>query len=161
MYHSTHFGVEWTYVTLLLHLLQFSFLLSLGFEALPLASSIVLLLLVVAVPGLLLLARHSTDKHPKSLDWSYLSIKSPEQETDGVPDRVVLLLSLAALLQGASYALFSISSTSDSDGTISETGFKSYETMTQVLLATSLLYFAVLTSPLWLSLVLFPSSFPR
>jgi hypothetical protein len=137
MYHSTHFGVEWTYITLALHLLQFSLLLSLGFEALPLASSVCLLLLVVAVPALLLLARHATTKHPKSVDWSYLSIKSPQLETDGVPDRVILLLSLAALLEGAAYALFSISTTgqgssSSSSREIGETGFRSYGTITQV-----------------------------
>lgn len=130
MYHSTHFGVQWTYMAMGLHLAQFCFLLSLGFQALPLASGVVLLLFVAAVPALLLLARHSTAKNPQRLDWSYVSIKSPEQETDGVPDRVVLLLTAAALLEGAACALFSISSTSGGD--ISATGFKSYATITQV-----------------------------
>jgi hypothetical protein len=129
MYHSTHFGVEWTYAVLALHVAQFSFLISLGFEAMPLASSVVLLLLVVAVPGIMLLARTFTSKNPQSLDWSYVSIKSPHQESDGVPDSVVFLLSAAAILEGAAYALFSISSTG---GDISDSGFKSYATITQV-----------------------------
>lgn len=122
-----------TYVTIVLHLVQFGFLLSLGFKVIPFISSIVLLFLVVAVPALLLLARCNTTKHVKSLDWSYSSIKSPEQETDKVPDRVILLLSCAAMLEAAAYALFSISSIRNNDGEISDGGgFKSYETLTQV-----------------------------
>lgn len=133
MYHNTHFGVQWAYLTISLHVLQFGLLLPLGFEALSTASLVPLLLLSTAVPGLVLVARYCTHKQPKSVDWSYLSIKSPQQETDGVPDRVVLLLSLAALLEGGAYALFSVATTGEhSRGDLSGRGVKSFDTITQV-----------------------------
>ena len=130
IYHNTHFGEEWTYATVFLHLLQFSFLFGIGFKALPISSFIIQLVIVIAIPIFLLVSRYKTNKHPESIDWSYLAIKSPQQETDGIPDIAIYMLSLAALSQGAAYALFSISSTGSNE--MEATGFSSYETLTQV-----------------------------
>jgi hypothetical protein len=115
-----------------MHAIQFSFLLALGYKALSPTSTAVVFIFIISVAFLLILSRICTKKLPKSFDWSYKSIISPAKETDGVSDSVIYLLSLAAILEGAAYALYPISSAGEDYNVINEKGFKSYQTMTQV-----------------------------
>jgi hypothetical protein len=115
MYHKTHFSSEWMYATIVMHIIQFSLLLSVGMAAIPLGSAVMILLLVVIVALILIVARYRTHKLPKAVDWSYKTIRSPEQETDDVSDTVIYLLSLAVILECIAYALYPVSTTYISD----------------------------------------------
>ena len=109
MYHKTHFSSEWMYATIVMHLFQFSLLLSVGMAAVPLGSAVMIMLLVVNVALILVVARCRTNKLPKAVDWSYKTIRTPEQETDDVSDNVIYLLAAAVLLESIAYALYPVS----------------------------------------------------
>ena len=99
------------YATIIMHIFQFSLLLSVGLAAIPLGSAVIIMLLVVNVGLILVVARCKTKKLPKAVDWSYKTIRTPEQETDEVSDMVIYLLSLAVILECIAYALYPVSTT--------------------------------------------------
>jgi hypothetical protein len=63
----------------------------------------------VNVALILVTARCRTKKLPKAVDWSYKTIRTPEQETDEVSDLVIYLLSSAVILECIAYALYPVS----------------------------------------------------
>lgn len=109
MYHKTHFSSEWMYATIIMHIFQFSLLLGVGVAAIPVGAVVMIVLLVVNVALILVVARCRTKKLPKAVDWSYKTIRSPEQETDEVSDAVIYLLAAAVMLESVAYALYPVS----------------------------------------------------
>lgn len=147
LYHAVHFGSLWMYIAIILHLLQFCFLLGIGSSALHPAALAIQILLVLAVPILLILARiQSRPAHAKSL-WSSDAM-SVQQETDIVPDSAIYLLCSAALLEGLACAIYpsasarSFDSDDKDDDTLSGSGFRSYQTMGQILSFASITFYS-------------------
>jgi hypothetical protein len=140
IYHKIHYGDEWMYITIIMHVVQFSLLLSFGGRALSGFYLGIMVFIVTSVVILLLWSRYCTVKLPRSMDWSYSSMRTPDQETDIVSNSVIYALSLAAILEGAAYALYpSLSATYDEQH--ARVGMRSYNTLSQILSFGSIVLF--------------------
>jgi hypothetical protein len=109
IYHLNTFSQGWLVIFLLLHFLQFLFLLITGFEQLTLGASILIVLLVIIVPMLTLYARYLVKK---SKLGSFRNIQlrrgvcTPKDEADDVPDEAVYCIAWAAILEGITFAIY-------------------------------------------------------
>jgi len=147
LYHAIHLSTPWLCACIILHLLLFGFLLSIGQDALSPSSLSILLLLVVTVPVLLFLSRWHTTKTRVSKGWLSKADTSPKSETDNVPDKCIYLLSGAALLEGLACALYPVLSVqtrgnNDDADALEGGGFRSYKTLGQILSFVSLTLYA-------------------
>lgn len=120
-------------MTFLFHGVQFSLLFAVGYEALTSLQIGVLAALVCIVGILLVIARKLTNKLPASLNYNYTSVRTPEQETDFVPNAVIYFLSAAAILEGAAFAIYPTASAGHDSNDLNESGFRSSGTMVQIL----------------------------
>lgn len=140
LYHKIHYGDEWMYLTIIMHMVQFSLLLSFGGQSLSGFYLSIMIIIVTSVVILLVWSRYCTIKLPRSMEWSYSSIRTPDQETDIVSNGVIYALSAAAILEGAAYALYpSLSASYDKER--SNVGMRSYNTLSQILSFGSIVLF--------------------
>jgi hypothetical protein len=115
IYHKNRMSEPWLYTTLLIHIAQFTILLVLGHSALPSAAIIVLVLLVVAVAILLLYSRKLVKKNRKRTSTTLFRKKiegkterTPDEETDLIPSGAIYCLCAAAVLEGCTFALYTV-----------------------------------------------------
>lgn len=143
MYHHIHFSDEWLVLTILFHITLFTFLLSIGYEALNPASLAVLLIASTIVVVLLLLSRYNVGKLPRSLDWSQNVIRTPDQETDLITNDTIYFLGLASIVEGFALALYPVVTArySRQNHVIGQHGFLSYTTLVQILAFGSIVIF--------------------
>lgn len=133
MYHKIHFNNEWMVLAIICHTLQFALLLSVGRSSLSNPALVVLIIFIIAVVLVLLACRAVTSKHPSLRWWSYADIKSPEDETDTVPDSVLYMLCVAIMIEGAAFALYPTAAGGRNFEELDAGGFHSYQTMSQIL----------------------------
>lgn len=115
IYHKNRMSEPWLYTTLIIHIAQFVILLVLGRSALPSAAIIVLVLLVVAVAILLLYSRKLVKKNRKRTSTTLFRKKiegkterTPDEETDYIPSGAIYCLCAAAVLEGCTFALYTV-----------------------------------------------------
>jgi hypothetical protein len=115
IYHKNRMSEPWLYTTLLIHIAQFTILLVLGHSVLPSAAIIVLVLLVVAVAILLLYSRKLVKKNRKRTSTTLFRKKiegkterTPDEETDFIPSGAIYCLCGAAILEGCTFALYTV-----------------------------------------------------
>jgi hypothetical protein len=143
MYHNIHYSDEWLALTILMHIILFTFLLSIGYEALTPLSLTVLLIASTSVVLLLLFSRYHVGKLPKSLDWSQNVIRTPDQETDLITNDTIYLIGIAAIIEGFALALYPVVTArySRQNHVIEQDGFRSYTTLVQILAFGSMVIF--------------------
>ena len=109
-YDASHLSSEWLYVAIVCHIVQFSYLMDVDDHVLSPATFGFLLILVVAVPLLLLTARCLVvkKKNRNAVRCVYKSPDSPEDETDLIPDRAILIIALASVLEGLTLATYAV-----------------------------------------------------
>jgi hypothetical protein len=93
----------------------------------------VLVAFIAIVLILLGISRYSVTKLPHSSRWSYLNIKSPDQETDGVPDNIIYLLCVIVMMEGTAFALYPTACAGRSFEVLTDGGYNSFQTMSQIL----------------------------
>lgn len=110
IYHLVVFSELWFIIFLVLHIGQFTILYSASYESLPTPAFIVLLILTLAVTVLVVSSRFLVKKSRLSLQRN-LRLKggtcSPEDEADEVSDLSVYFVTIACILQGIIYAIYS------------------------------------------------------
>lgn len=115
IYHKNRMSEPWLYTTLIIHIAQFTILLVLGRKVLASAAMIVLVLLVVAVAILLLYSRKLVKKNRKRTSTTLFRKKiegkterTPDEETDFIPSGAIYCLCGAAVLEGCTFALYTV-----------------------------------------------------
>jgi hypothetical protein len=143
MYHKVHFSDEWLVLTIVMHIILFAFLLSIGYAGLTPLSLAILLTAATLVVLLLIISRSYVGKLPKSLDWSQNVIRTPDQETDLITDDTIYLLGAAAIIEGFALALYPVVTArySRQNDVIDQRGFRSYTTLVQILAFGSMIVF--------------------
>jgi tetrahydromethanopterin S-methyltransferase subunit E len=140
----------WLYAAVIVHIVQFSVLLVLGRSALPKAALAVLALGVISVTVLLLYSRRLVRKN-RSREGATLFRKklvtghqrTPDEEMDSIPENAIYCLSVAAILEGALFAFYTILVAGSSAIVDSATGIGSNPHSSQIILET--LRFASIT----------------
>jgi drug/metabolite transporter (DMT)-like permease len=143
MYHNIHYSDEWLMLTIFMHITLFTFLLTIGYDALTPVSLTILLIAATSVVLLLLFSRYHVGKLPRSLDWSQNVIRTPDQETDLITDDTIYLIGIAACIEGFALALYPVVTArySRQNHVIEQDGFTSYTTLVQILAFGSLVIF--------------------
>ena len=116
IYHQNRMSEPWLYTALVVHIIQFGILLTLGRPILSNAAMVVLVLLVAAVAILLLLSRKLVKKNRKRSVSTTLFRKriegseqrTPEDEADDIPSAAIHCLGAAAVLEGCTFALYTV-----------------------------------------------------
>ena len=115
MYHKNRMSEPWLYTALLVHVIQFAVLLILGNEALPTGAMVILVLFVVLVAGLLLYSRKLVRKNRRRAGTILFRKKiesrpqcTPDEEADVIPQGAIYSLALAAILEGCTFALYTV-----------------------------------------------------
>lgn len=144
IYHKSQFSEFWMAIFQLLLVAQFVLLLTAASDALPLASLVVIVLLIFSSLICVIYARSHVTK-------SYLSasrnvrlrngVCTPEDEADGVPDSAVYCLGIASICLGSSYAIFTAVLAGSAD--INGRGFFTQDTLLQTLRFSSITLLAL------------------
>ena len=116
IYNQNRMSEPWLYTALIVHIVQFGILLTLGRPILSNAAMIVLVLLVTSVPVLLLMSRKLVKKNRRRSESTTLFRKriegsdqrTPEDEADFIPSSAIHCLSAAAILEGCTFALYTV-----------------------------------------------------
>ena len=115
MYHKNRMSEPWLYTALLVHVIQFAVLLILGHEALPNGAMVILVLFVVLVAGLLLYSRRLVRKNRRRAGTTLFRKKieskpqcTPDEEADLIPQGAIYSLAAAAILEGCTFALYTV-----------------------------------------------------
>lgn len=133
IYHKTKFSPIWMYLAIFLHIGQCIFLFVVGQRVLSQGVFVFLVLLSVLITVLLILSRFSA--HVRNIGFFELRRKehfTPDDEKDDVPDRGVYYLSLAGVLVGCLYAIFSACAV-NVDKNLNQGGFYTQNTLIQSL----------------------------
>jgi hypothetical protein len=137
VYTRTHFSNLWLLVTIILHIIFFCFLFGVGSSALPPFALVVVVGLSIIAPILLLIARYLIVNKSYKFCGSDLSIES---ETDQISDRVILIMCAAILVEVLAFAMFPAISSGRLEAAhskLSNTGFYSYSSISQILTFTA------------------------
>jgi hypothetical protein len=122
------------YIYIISVLVQFSLLLTVGFQPLPLSVFVLLILLVITSVACVIYARLIIQKSRLSARRNIIlrnGICTPDDEADEVPDQAVYLLGVGSILLGISFALFTaVLAGSD---VLSSVGFFTQDTLLQTL----------------------------
>jgi hypothetical protein len=116
IYNQNRMSEPWLYTALIVHIIQFGILLTLGRPILSNAAMIVLVLLATSVAVLLLLSRKLVKKNRRRSVSTTLFRKriegsdqrTPEDEADFIPSSAIHCLSAAAVLEGCTFALYTV-----------------------------------------------------
>lgn len=145
IYHKVRFSETWMWVFIVVHIVQMSILLTVGYRTMNSGSFAVVLLLVITVPLLLLssrlLIRKSRMSNLRNARFKG-GVCTPDDEKDEVPDRAVLLVAWAAVLEGIIYAIYTAVSAGN-DNNLDDSGLYTQDTMLQTLRFASLLLLAL------------------
>ncbi len=120
-------------LAVVLHSVQFSVLLTMGYRLLSVTELGIIVGFVIAAAGALLLSRLLVSKAPRPMGWLMPTVTRPEEEWDGVPDSAIYALSLAAIFEGVAFALFPAITAGRGDDELSSKGFYSSNTIVQTL----------------------------
>jgi hypothetical protein len=107
IYHKNRLSEHWLYAAVVVHIVQFAILLINGRPMLPDFIFAAILFCAVVVTFLLVYARWVVRKRRQTHRFRLREEHTPEEETDFVPPAAVYCLSIAAMLEGISLALFS------------------------------------------------------
>lgn len=133
IYHKITFSVLWWVLTIIFHALQFSILLTVGYDSLGTSAFAICLLLALGVVALLLAARWLVVKSRLSSSRNAQrndGVVTPDDEKDIVDDRAVYCVAGAAMLEGV---LFAVYTTVTAGSTLRKHGFYEDGTMLQTL----------------------------
>ena len=116
IYNQNRMSEPWLYTALIVHIVQFGILLTLGRPILSNAAMIVLVLLATSVAVLLLVSRKLVKKNRRRSVSTTLFRKriegsdqrTPEDEADFIPSSAIHCLSAAAVLEGCTFALYTV-----------------------------------------------------
>ncbi len=141
---GVHLGTYWLVVAILCHVIQFSLLLTIGHYALKTYQLVVMVIAVVMVVVLLVSARMCTVKLKTSNFMRSTEVLSPKDETDVMSDNIINVLVFVTLLEGAAFSIYPTASAGRDTRTnsIHLDGFRSVQTMTQVLAFASVTLYA-------------------
>ena len=139
IYHKIRLSETWLCGAVAVLIGQFILLLTVGRgnpPALPTSVLAVLLVIVFATVALILSARFLVHKSRLSNNRNIKlrgNVCSPDDEADAVPDLAVILLSLAAVLEGISFAIYTTVTAGNSQALPNDSGFYSQGTTLQTL----------------------------
>ena len=115
MYHKNRMSEPWLYTAVLVHITQFGLLLTLGYTALPTAALVVLIFFVVLISILILYSRKLVKKNRRREGTTLFRKKiegrdqrTPDEETDMIPQGAIYCLALASVLEGCTFALYTV-----------------------------------------------------
>ena len=106
LYHLIHFSDPWFALTIFLHVLVFSLLISMSRRHLSSGTTSAFSLLAVFTVVLLFTGRWNLKKTKKGRTDIDLGILTPEDEADEVPAVAINLFAAAAILEGVALAIF-------------------------------------------------------
>jgi hypothetical protein len=133
IYHKVTFSVFWWVLTIFIHSLQFSILLTVGYGSLGPGAFAICLLLAIGVAVLLLASRMYVTKSRLSSFRNAQrndGVVTPDDEKDIVQDRAVYCVASAAVMEGI---LFAVYTTVTAGSTLKNNGFYEDGTMLQTL----------------------------
>lgn len=134
IYHKSRLSEGWVIGAVFLLILQMSFLLGIGYDALPVGTLVVLLFLIVVIVGLFIRTRLWVRKSRMS-NMRNIKLRggicTPDDEADVVPDKAVYCLVWASLLLGIVYSVFTAVAAGNGSQ-LQQDGFQSQETVLQV-----------------------------
>jgi hypothetical protein len=145
IYHLNQFSDVWWFFFLILHLAQFSILLSAGFDGLPPPAFAVLLILMIAVLVLVIIARCYVRKSKLSTRKNLLlkgDVCTPADESDEVPDKAIYLVTIACIFEGLLYAIYTGVLAGKHEG-LSKPGYYDQDTILQTLRFSSIILLAM------------------
>lgn len=115
MYHKNRMSEPWLYAALIIHVIQFAVLLVLGHQALPTTAMAILVLFVVLVAALLVYSRKLVAKNRRRAGTVLFRKKieskderTPDEEADSIPQGAIYSLGAAAILEGCTFALYTV-----------------------------------------------------
>lgn len=145
IYHLVRYSQVWVLLLLVIHVCQFTLLLTVGYNALSAGAFAIVFVLVVAVAILMVCSRFFVKKsHMSEMRNVKLrgGVCTPDDEADKVPDRVVYMVAAAAILEGIAFAIFSVTSAGNNSH-LSTSGFYTQTTLLQTLRFTSITLLAL------------------
>ena len=135
IYYLNRFSDLWLLAFLVIHIVQFSLLLDVGFKALPHGAFGVVSFLAFVVPVLVVIARlmskksHLSKRRNLALNnW----VCTPADEADLVPDMAVYCIAAAAVIEGFAFAIFTAVSSGNYQF-LDDSGFYTKGTILQIL----------------------------
>ena len=133
IYHKNHYSSFWMVTAVILHSVQFTVMLTMGYNLLSGMELGIIIGFVVATVGALFLSRVLISKTPRPMGWLAPKVSKPEEEWDGVPDTAIYALSLAAMFEGVAFALFPAMTADMGENQLNSKGFYSSSTIVQTL----------------------------
>lgn len=143
LYHKNHISTEWLIVTIILHIVQFSVLLTMAYRLLSPGQLAIILAFVVAAVVCIIVCRLMSKKVIRNVGWLSSNITSPDQETDYVPDIAIYFLSFGAVCEGVAFALFPAITAGKDEDKLNSSGFYSSNTMIQTLSFATITFYAM------------------